>query len=96
MAVAAFREKLKEFESKVVISPLSEPEVDSIESILSRKLPEYYREFLLTIGLKQDAVWGLLDGIRDFDPLTNFLPDNLSEDFQIWTQWRRRLLVVEE
>ena len=81
MTVAEFKEKLKEFELKVVTSPLSESEVTFIESILCRKLPDYYREFLLTIGLKQDAVWGLHDKISDFDPLTDFLPDEQSKDF---------------
>ena len=66
MTVEEFKEKLKGFESKVVISPLGESDVIFIESILSRKLPDNYREFLLTIGLKQDAIWGLNDRIRDF------------------------------
>lgn len=81
MTVAEFKEKLKEFELKVVTSPLSESDVIVIESILSRKLPNYYREFLLTIGLKQDAIWGLNDAIRDFDPLVDFLPDGQSKHF---------------
>lgn len=81
MTVAEFKEKLKEFELTVVTSPLNESEVTFIESILSRKLPNYYREFLLPIGLKQDVIWGLNDRIRDFDPLVNFLPDGQSQYF---------------
>src|SRR5688572_29662020 len=81
MNVEEFKAKLKEFESKVFVSPLNQSDVLSIESILSRKLPEYYREFLLNIGLKQDAIWGLNDRMSDFDPLTDFLPDGKSEVF---------------
>jgi len=81
MTVAEFQEKLKEFDLTVVTSPLSESDVIFIESILCRKLPDYYREFLLTIGLKQDAIWGLNAKISAFDPLVDFLPNGQSKDF---------------
>ncbi|BDD08609.1 hypothetical protein FUAX_10410 [Fulvitalea axinellae] len=81
MTIEKFRQRLKEFDSKVVISPLSEIEVSKIESILERKLPEYYREFLLNIGLKQDVIWGINDRVSDFNPLTNFLPNGESKNY---------------
>jgi hypothetical protein len=81
MTLTEFVEKLKEFGSKVMISPLSEAEVHNIEIILDRDLPYYYREFLLRIGLKQDVVWGLNDRISDFDPLLDFLPDGQAKNY---------------
>lgn len=81
MSLDQFIEKLKKFESKVTITPLEEFEVLNIESILNRKLPLYYREFLLKIGLKQDAIWGLNDSVSDFDPLHDFLPSGQSMNF---------------
>lgn len=79
--IKTFLEQLKPFGSKVVISPLSEQEVRQIEKQLNRALPGYYREFLLNIGLRQDAVWGLNESLRDFGPLTGFLPEGPSERF---------------
>jgi len=81
VTIDKFLEKLTPFESKVVISPLNEVEVNSIETILDRRLPEYYREFLLSIGLKQDVIWGLNDRISDFKPLDDFLPNGEAEKF---------------
>lgn len=81
MKIEKFIEKIKCFDQKVAISPLDEIEVIKIESILDRKLPKYYREFLLNVGLKQDVVWGLNDRIEDFDPLENFLPNGESKKF---------------
>ena len=86
MTVAEFKEKLKGFELTVVTSPLNESEVTFIESILSRKLPNYYREFLLTIGLKQDAIWGVNDRISDSIPwLIFYQMDNQNIFFSLET-----------
>ncbi|MDN5215081.1 SMI1/KNR4 family protein [Fulvivirgaceae bacterium BMA12] len=81
MEIDNFIKKLKDFGSKVTISPLTEVEVTRIETILNRKLPGYYREFLLKVGLKQDVVWGLIERIEDFDPLEDFLPEGESKRF---------------
>jgi hypothetical protein len=81
MTLQEFVEKLKEFESKVTINPLTEDEVDNIELVLNRGLPHYYREFLLKIGLKQDAIWGLFDSVSDFDPLLDFLPEEAATNY---------------
>jgi hypothetical protein len=81
MTVEEFVEKLKEFGSKVLITPLTEIEVANIELVLDRKFPEYYRQFLLQIGLKQDAICGLLDRIEDVNDLAEFLPDGQSTTF---------------
>jgi len=81
MTVKEFANKLTEFESKVVISPLNEGEIREIELILNRTLPEYYKEFLRTIGLKQDVIDGLNRRLNDFDPLTDFLPEGQAERY---------------
>ncbi len=69
---------LKPYNDKVVITPLSDEEIDQIQGKFSRKLPTYYIEFLKKIGLKQDLIWGLNDGIDRFADLSEFLP---SEDY---------------
>lgn len=81
MDIENFINNLSGFKDKVTISPLSETEVNEIEQILDRKLPIYYRDFLLRVGLKQDVVWGLNDRINDFDPLEDFLPEGESKRF---------------
>jgi len=81
MEIEMFINKLSDFKDKVTIGPLSKTEVNEIERILDRKLPTYYRDFLLQVGLKQDLVWGLNDKINDFDPLEDFLPDGESKRF---------------
>jgi hypothetical protein len=81
MTVKEFANKLKQFQSKVVTSPLSESEVVEIELALNRSLPEYYREFLMTIGIKQDVIHGLIGRFNDFDPLTDFLPEGQSQRY---------------
>lgn len=81
MNIESFINKLSKFKDKVTISPLSETEVNEIEQILDRKLPAYYRDFLLQVGLKQDVVWGLNNRVNDFDPLEDFLPEGEHKRF---------------
>ena len=81
MQVEQFLQRLKPFESKVFINPLTEQEVNTIEAVLKRELPAYYRDFLLNVGLKQDVVKGLFDRVKDFSLLENFLPDNTSQNY---------------
>jgi len=81
MTLQEFAMSLKEFDSKVVISPIKESEAREIERRLNRKLPQYYREFLMTIGLKQDVIFGLIDKVGDFDPLFDFLPKGQAKKY---------------
>ena len=82
-------EELKPYEDKVVINPLSRGEVEEIQSKFSKKIPQYFIEFLEKIGLKQDLVWGVNDGINRFEDLSTFLQsdnyfrfgDNGGEDY---------------
>jgi hypothetical protein len=82
-------EELKLYEDKVVISPLSNEEIEIIQSKFKKRMPKYFIEFLQKIGLKQDLVWGLNDGIGKFEDLEHFLPsenyfkfgDNGGEDY---------------
>ncbi len=69
---------LKPYEDKVVLSPLSEQEIESIQSKFKKRLPDYYKYFLKKIGLKQDFIWGLQDSINRFQDLNEFLS---SEDY---------------
>jgi hypothetical protein len=81
MMIDHFLKKIARYRSKVAIAPLIEEDVVRIEERLGRQLPEYYREFLLKIGLKQDLVPGLFNKVDDFKPLTDFLPPGQSERF---------------
>jgi hypothetical protein len=69
---------LEPFKDKILISPLSVGEVDLIQSKFNKKLPEYFKEFLLKIGLKQDLIWGINEGVNRFEDLREFLE---SEDY---------------
>ncbi|MCT4639499.1 MAG: SMI1/KNR4 family protein [Bacteroidales bacterium] len=69
---------LEPFKDKILISPLSVGEVDLIQSKFNKKLPEYFKEFLLKIGLKQDLIWGINEGVNRFQDLREFLE---SEDY---------------
>ena len=80
MTLEGFSMRLKEFDSKVFFSPIKESEAREIERRLNRKLPQYYREFLMTIGLKQDVIFGLIDKVSDFDPLIDFLPKGQAKN----------------
>lgn len=71
-------EASKPYEDKIFICPLTEEEVEIIQNKFDKPLPNYYKEFLLKIGLKQDLVWGLCDRIRDFKDLGDILP---SDDY---------------
>ena len=71
-------EELKPFKDKVLINPLSKEEVEIIQSKFNKRIPEYFREFLLKIGLKQDFVWGINNRIGKFEDLGEFLS---SEDY---------------
>ena len=81
--------ELKPIKDKVVINPLTKGEIDLIQSKFKKRLPKYYTEFLSKIGLKQDLVWGLNDGINKFNDLSDYLPsenyfqfgDNGGEDY---------------
>jgi len=71
-------EASKPYEDKIFICPLTEKEVEIIQNKFDQPLPDYFKEFLLKVGLKQDLVWGLCDRIRDFKDLGDFLP---SDDY---------------
>lgn len=71
-------EASKPYEDKIFICPLIEEEVEIIRNKFEKPLPEYFKEFLLKVGLKQDLVWGLCDRVRDFEDLGDFLP---SDDY---------------
>lgn len=79
--IDTFLNALEPFRQVVVIHPLTVEEVEQIERVLGGRLPGYYREFLLKIGLKQDVVLGLHDQFRDFDNLDNLLPENEGHRF---------------
>lgn len=82
---------LQPYMDKVVINPLSQAEVSEIQSRFKKRIPEYFKEFLLKIGLKQDLVWGILDATNRFEDLGDFLPsdqyfqfsDNGGEDYYL-------------
>lgn len=71
-------EASKPYEDKILICPLTEEEVEIIQNKFDKPLPNYFKEFLLKVGLKQDLVWGLCDRIFDFEDLGDFL---LSNDY---------------
>jgi len=69
---------LKPYLDKVVITPLSNQEIDFIQNKFKKKLPNYYKYFLKNIGLKQDFIWGLKYSKNRFQDLNDFLS---SEDY---------------
>jgi hypothetical protein len=88
-AIDKILDGLKSIEDKVVINPLSNEEIEYIQAKFKKRLPTYYIEFLSKIGIKQDLVWGLNDGINRFMDLSDFLQsenyfrfgDNGGEDY---------------
>ncbi|MCO7724123.1 SMI1/KNR4 family protein [Myroides odoratimimus] len=54
-----FLKEIAPFENYLFYKALKEKEVVELESSISRSLPPYYREFLLTIGIYQDVIEGL-------------------------------------
>ena len=82
-------EELKPYKDKVVINPLSKEEIEIIQSKFKKRIPNYFIDFLKKIGVKQDLVWGLNEGINRFEDLGDFLPsenyfrfgDNGGEDY---------------
>lgn len=82
-------EKLKPYEDKVVVSPLSNEEISIIKSKFKKRIPNYFIEFLQKIGLKQDLIFGINDGVNRFEDLSEFIQsenyfrfgDNGGEDY---------------
>lgn len=77
-AIDEVLEASKPYEDKIFICPLNEKEVEIIQNKFNKPLPNYYKEFLLKVGLKQDLVWGLCDRTFDFEDLGDYLP---SDDY---------------
>lgn len=71
-------EKLKPYEDKVLIFPLTDDEVELIQAKYKKKLPEYFKEFLLKIGLKQNLVFGINENRNRFEDISEFIG---SEDY---------------
>lgn len=67
-------EALRPYQDKVLLTPMSEEEIESIQQKFPKKLPTYFKEFLAKIGLKQDFIWGIFDNITRFENLDSFLP----------------------
>jgi hypothetical protein len=76
-----FIEQLIPYTGKIVIHPLLNEEINALEDKVNKKLPDYYKEFLAKVGLKQDVIWGLNDRIKDFVPLDGFLPEDQAYKF---------------
>lgn len=82
-------ENLKPYEDKVVINPLSDEEIGIIQSKFKKRIPKYFVEFLSKIGLKQDFIFGINDGVNRFEDLSEFIQsgnyfrfgDNGGEDY---------------
>ncbi len=68
--------ELQPYEDKVLINPLSNEEIEQIQSKYKNKLPEYFLDFLRKIGLKQDFIFGINENINDFEDLSDFIQSN--------------------
>lgn len=70
--------ELNQYQDKVLITPLSQEEVNEIQSKFNKKLPQYFIDYLLSFGLKQNIFYGFLDSVNEFQDLSEFIE---SEDY---------------
>lgn len=73
--------KLAPYKDKVFFYPLTSSEVLEIESLLNKKTPNYYSQFLLKFGLRQDFVIGLIDKINEFKKFDDYLPSEVQSNY---------------
>ena len=70
------KNKIDAYSNKIIINPLDEKEIIKLEEKLKRKLPEFFRQFLLEVGIPQDLIIELHDSLNKFELLDDFLPNN--------------------
>jgi len=76
---AEILKQLEPYKDKVFFLPMEGSEIDELERRVNCKFPRYFRDFLVTFGLKQDVVWGILESENDFERAANILPDEVRE-----------------
>lgn len=79
------QEKADKFSEYIYYEPLSEDEVSHFEMEIKTKIPEFYKEFLLTFGFVQDVCKELQTSKESFIEDVDFLNSNLPDYFPIKT-----------
>lgn len=73
--------KLEPYKDKAFYFPSTNQEIESIEKQIRLKFPDYFRNFLLTFGIRQDFVFELFKKDRDFVDYHSYLPKNIRKHF---------------
>lgn len=73
--------KLEPYKDKAFYFPLSLNEVTNLQKQIGQNFPDYYRQFLLTFGIRQDFVFELFKREEDFADQYKWLPKKLRRDF---------------
>jgi len=60
---------------------LTSDEVDKLEKQIGQRFPAYFRQFLLTFGIRQDFVFELFKREQDFVDEYKYLPKSLRQHF---------------
>lgn len=79
--VDAFFEELKPYKDSVLLTPMSVKDISQLEMQVGQRFPAFYKTFLLKAGIKQDAVFGFIDRVDDFQSLHDFLPEGDSKNY---------------
>lgn len=69
---------LDQYHDKVLIHPLTDLEIEHIQSKFQKPIPDFFIQFLKSIGLKQDLVLGVLTSVNRFEDISEFIG---SEDY---------------
>ncbi|MFT3705238.1 MAG: hypothetical protein QM802_22920 [Agriterribacter sp.] len=67
--------------NKAFYFPSTAHEIGLIEKQISQKFPDYFKQFLLTFGIRQDFVFELFKRERDIIDNHSYLPHSLQKHF---------------
>lgn len=73
--------KLEPYKDKVFYFSLTDSEIVNLEKQIGQIFPNYFREFLLTFGIRQDFVFELFTREQDFADQYKYLPKSLRRYF---------------
>lgn len=80
------KKRADKFSEYIYYEPLTEDEVNHFEMKIKTKIPEFYKEFLLTFGFAQDICKELKTSKESIIEDVDFFNSNLSDYFPIKTE----------
>jgi hypothetical protein len=73
--------RLQPYMDKVFLLPLRWEELILMEAQIGQPFPDYFRQYLLTFGFRQDLVFEFFNQEADFTEQYNYLPDEIKSGF---------------